>query len=97
MARPVRQIHNTGGQLLKIRLARAGAKKKASYRVVIIEGDNARDGRFVEIVGSYNPRREPPHVVLNHERIAHWIDVGAQPSETVKSLLKKWPQQKLAS
>lgn len=83
--------------MLKIRLARAGARKKASYRVVIIDGERARDGRFVEIVGSYNPRHEPPQVVLNHERIAHWISVGAQPSETVESLLKKWPQERIAS
>jgi small subunit ribosomal protein S16 len=64
---------------------------------VIIEGEKARDGRFVEIVGSYNPRSEPPQVVLKHDRIAHWISVGAQPSETVQSLLKKWPQQEVAS
>jgi small subunit ribosomal protein S16 len=83
--------------LLRIRLARTGAKKKPSYRVIIIEGDKARDGRFVEIVGSYNPRGNVPQVVLKHERIAYWISVGAQPSETVKSLLKNWPQQKLAS
>ena len=83
--------------MLRIRLARAGARKKASYRVVIIEGDKARNGRFVEIVGSYNPRHEPPQVVLKHERIAHWLSVGAQPSETVKSLLKKWPEPKVAS
>jgi small subunit ribosomal protein S16 len=65
--------------------------------VVIIEMDKARNGRFVEIVGSYNPRSEPPQVVLKHERIAHWLSVGAQPSETVKSLLKKWPEAKAAS
>jgi small subunit ribosomal protein S16 len=78
--------------LLKIRLARAGAKKKVSYRVVVIEGEKARDSRFLEIVGSYHPRQQPPQVVLNHERIAHWIGAGAQPSETVRSLLKKHPQ-----
>lgn len=78
--------------MLKIRLARAGARKKISYRVVVIEGERARDGRFVEIVGSYNPRREPPEVTLNHERVAYWMGVGAQPSETVRSLLKKTPQ-----
>jgi small subunit ribosomal protein S16 len=65
--------------------------------VVIIEGDKARNGRFVEIVGSYNPRHEPPQVVLKQERITHWLSVGAQPSETVKSLLKKWPEPKVAS
>jgi small subunit ribosomal protein S16 len=75
--------------LLKIRLARAGAKKKPSYRVVVIEAAKARNGRFVEIVGSYNPRHEPPQVVLNRERITYWLGVGAQPSETVESLLKR--------
>jgi small subunit ribosomal protein S16 len=83
--------------LLRIRLARTGARKKPSYRVVIIEGDKARNGRFVEVVGSYNPRSDLPQVTLKHERIAYWIGVGAQPSETVRSLLKKWPQQKVAS
>ncbi len=83
--------------MLKIRLARAGAKKKVSYRVVVIEGEKARDGRFLEIVGSYQPRQDPPQVVLNHERIAHWIGAGAKPSETVRSLLKKHPQAAAAS
>jgi small subunit ribosomal protein S16 len=83
--------------LLKIRLARAGAKKKASYRVVVIESAKARNGRFVEIVGSYNPRHEPPQVVLNRPRITYWLGVGAQPSETVESLLKRTPQENTAS
>jgi small subunit ribosomal protein S16 len=96
-ASPGRGEISLGGLLLKIRLARAGARKKASYRVVIIQAEKARDGRFVEIVGSYNPRSHPPEVSLNHERIAHWIGAGAQPSETVKSLLKRWPREKAAS
>ncbi|HLJ91202.1 MAG TPA: 30S ribosomal protein S16 [Candidatus Angelobacter sp.] len=75
--------------MLKIRLARAGARKKVSYRVVVMEGERARNGRFVEILGSYNPRRNPPEVVLDQERVAYWIGVGAQPSETVRSLLQK--------
>jgi len=78
--------------LLRIRLARAGAKKKVSYRVVVIDRESPRNGRFVEILGSYNPRREPPELVLNRERVAYWIKVGAQPSETVRSLLKKTPE-----
>ena len=57
-----------GGRLLRIRLARTGAKKKSSYRVVVIDRERARDGRFVEIVGHYNPRRTPPEIVLNRER-----------------------------
>ncbi|MGH9326820.1 MAG: 30S ribosomal protein S16 [Terriglobia bacterium] len=75
--------------MLKIRLARAGAKKKASFRVVVIEEKRARNGRFVEILGFYNPRREPPEVALKHERVDYWLGVGAQPSDTVRSLLKR--------
>ncbi len=74
--------------MLKIRLARAGAKKKVTYRVVVIDGERARNGRFVEILGSYNPRRNPPELVLNRDRVAYWVGVGAQPSETVRSFLK---------
>lgn len=83
--------------MLKIRLARAGAKKKVSYRVVVIEEKKARDGRFVEIIGFYNPRREPPEVALNQERVAYWLGVGAQPSETVRSLLKRTPKPQAAA
>ncbi|MCJ7503757.1 MAG: 30S ribosomal protein S16 [Acidobacteriia bacterium] len=80
--------------MLKIRLARTGAKKQSSYRVVVIEKEQARDGRFVEILGHYNARRNPPEVVLNRERAEYWLGRGAQPSETVKSLLKKAAQKK---
>ncbi len=75
--------------MLRIRLARTGARKKVSYRLVVADKENARNGRFVEILGSYNPRREPAELVVNRERAAYWIKVGAQPSETVRSLLKK--------
>ena len=77
--------------MLRIRLARTGAKKKSSYRVVVIDRERARDGRFVEIVGHYNPRRTPPEIVLKRERVDYWIGRGAQPSETVQSFLKKLP------
>jgi small subunit ribosomal protein S16 len=80
--------------LLRIRLARTGAKKKASYRVVVIEREKARDGRFVEILGHYNPRRNPAEVVLNRDRINYWLGRGAQPSETVRSLVKKTAEPK---
>jgi small subunit ribosomal protein S16 len=73
-------------------LARTGAKKKASYRIVVIEGEKARDGRFLEILGNYNPRRHPPALVVNKERANYWISRGAQPSETIQSLLKKAPE-----
>ena len=78
--------------MLRIRLARTGAKKKGSYRIVVIDRERARDGRFVEILGHYNARREPPEVVFNRERVNHWLSRGAQPSETVRSLLKKAPE-----
>ena len=78
--------------MLRIRLARTGAKKKGSYRVVAIEREMARDGRFVEILGHYNPRRNPAEVVLKRDRIEYWLGRGAQPSETVRSLLKKTAQ-----
>jgi small subunit ribosomal protein S16 len=75
--------------LLRIRLARTGAKKKGSFRVVAIEREKARNGRFVEILGHYNPRRNPAEVVLKRDRIEYWLGRGAQPSETVRSLLKR--------
>jgi small subunit ribosomal protein S16 len=66
-----------------------GAKKKPYYRVVVTEQRQARDGRFVEILGHYNPRTNPPSVELDMQRVQHWIERGAQPSDTVSSLLKK--------
>jgi small subunit ribosomal protein S16 len=77
--------------MLMIRLARFGAKKKPTYRVVVIEKERARDSRAVEVVGTYNPVAQPAAVNLNHERIAHWIKNGAQPSDTVARLLKANP------
>jgi len=77
--------------MLMIRMARFGAKKKPSYRVVVIEKERARDSRSIEVVGLYNPVSSPPVVNLNHERIQYWIKNGAQPSDTVTRLLKKTP------
>lgn len=74
-----------------IRLARFGAKKKPSYRVVVIEKERARDSRSVEVVGWYNPIAKPAKINLNHERIQHWLGVGARPSATVERLLKANP------
>jgi len=75
--------------LLRIRLTRMGAKKNPYYRVVVTERRQARDGRFVEILGHYNPGTNPPSVELKMDRVRHWLEHGAQPSETVNSLLKK--------
>jgi small subunit ribosomal protein S16 len=66
-----------------------GAKKKPFYRIVVTERSQARDGSFLEIVGHYNPVTNPPVIELNMERVRHWIERGAQPSETVSSLMKK--------
>jgi len=77
--------------MLMIRLARFGAKKKPTYRVVVIEKERARDSRNIEVVGIYNPVAQPTQVKLKHERIAHWMKNGAQPSVTVARLLKANP------
>ena len=74
--------------MVAIRLARVGAKKKPSYRVVVMNKSRARDSRSIEIVGFYNPRLEPIEISLKRERIDYWLGVGAQPSDTVKRLIK---------
>ena len=75
--------------MLTIRLARTGAKKKGSFRIVVAERERARDGRFVEILGHFNPRRNPPEWVVKSERVEYWLGRGARPSETVQSFLKQ--------
>ena len=74
--------------MLMIRLARFGAKKKPFFRIVVIEKEKARDGRNIEVVGHYNPRTTPAKVDLKHDRVAHWVKVGAQMSSTVERLVK---------
>lgn len=75
--------------MLTIRLSRFGKKKKPFYRVVVTESSRPRDGRFVEIVGTYDPLKNPAEVKLNAERIKHWISRGAQPSDTVRSFIRR--------
>ena len=77
--------------MVMIRLARFGARKQPYYRVVVIEKDRARNGRSIEVVGTYNPRTNPASVNLKHERIAYWRGVGAQLSDTVAKLVQKFP------
>lgn len=77
--------------MLMIRLARFGAKKKPSYRIVVIQKERARDSRALEVLGYYNPLGKPAMVNLNHERVEYWIKAGAQPSETVARLIAKNP------
>jgi small subunit ribosomal protein S16 len=74
---------------VRIRLARHGAKKKPFYRIVVADSENPRDGRFLEKVGTYDPLKDPVEVSLNPDRIKYWMEKGAIPSDTVKSLLKK--------
>ena len=74
--------------MLMIRLARFGGKKKPAYRVVVIEKERARNSRSVEVVGTYDPLSKPKAVKLDHDRIAHWMKNGAQPSDTVARLMK---------
>ncbi len=75
--------------MLRIRLTRVGKKKQPVYGIVVTEKKRARDSRFVEIVGQYNPRREPAEINLKAERVQYWLSKGAQPSETVRSFLRK--------
>ena len=75
--------------MVKIRLRRTGAKKQPHYRVVVTDSRSPRDGKFIEIIGHYNPRTEPPTVEIKAERALYWLSVGAQPSEAVKRMLDK--------
>jgi small subunit ribosomal protein S16 len=72
-----------------IRLKRMGARKQPHYRVVVIEKDRARDGRPVEVVGTYNPRTNPATVELKRERVDYWVSKGAQMSDRVEKLVSK--------
>ncbi len=73
-----------------LRLTRKGAKKRPFYRVVAADSRFPRDGRFLEILGTYDPRLEANNVKLDMERVQYWLDQGARPSETVHNLLKKY-------
>lgn len=75
--------------MLRIRLSRTGAKKQPSYRVVVANIESKRDGRIVERIGHYNPRREPMEYMIDEDRALYWLSVGAQPSDPVRRLLDK--------
>ena len=74
---------------VKMRLRRMGAKKAPFYRVIVADSRSPRDGRFIEEVGYYNPLTEPAEIKIDAEKAKKWLNNGAQPTETVKSLLKK--------
>ena len=75
--------------MVKIRLARHGAKKKPFYRIVVTDSRSPRDGRFIDQIGYYDPTRQPTVVEIKKEKLDRWLQQGAQPSETVAHLIKK--------
>ena len=75
--------------MVKIRLRRMGAKKAPFYRVVVADSRFARDGRFIEEIGYYDPTKEPSVVKIDAEKAKQWLDNGAQPADTVREILKK--------
>jgi len=75
--------------MVRIRLRRTGRKKTPTYRIVVADSTSPRDGRFIEIIGQYNPRQGETALNLKTERANYWLDNGAQPSDTVRSLLRK--------
>ena len=75
--------------MVKLRLKRIGAKKQPSYRIVAADSRAPRDGRFIEILGFYNPRSNPAEIKLDEENILKWLNNGAQPTDTVRSILSK--------
>lgn len=74
---------------VRIRLKRGGAKKAPFYRLVVSESRSPRDGRFIEEIGTYNPVAQPAQVNIDEERALHWLQTGAQPSDTVRNLFSK--------
>jgi small subunit ribosomal protein S16 len=77
--------------MLAIRLRRMGSKKRAYFRVVVTDSRAARDSSFVEVLGHYNPRTKPETLQINRERLEHWVKVGAQPSDTIRTLVARMP------
>jgi small subunit ribosomal protein S16 len=78
--------------MLAIRLRRTGSKKRSYFRVVVTDSRAARDSSFVEVLGHYNPRTTPETLVLNRERLEHWVKAGAQPSDSIRTLVARMPE-----
>ena len=83
--------------MLAIRLTRLGTKKKPFYRIVVLEKSTARDGRSLEILGTYNPLHNPAQIELNAERVQYWQSKGAKPSDTVANLLRRYQERQAAA
>ena len=75
--------------MVKIRLTRVGLKKQPSYRIIVTDSRKARDSRYIEVLGYYNPRTRPQTEVLDEARALHWLNVGAQPSDSVERIMKR--------
>jgi len=73
---------------VRVRLTRVGSKKNPIWRVVVADRRSPRDGRFIEAIGHYNPQTKPSTIVLDHERLDHWLALGAEPTNTVKKLMR---------
>jgi small subunit ribosomal protein S16 len=73
----------------RIRLTRKGTKKRPFYRIVVAHSEAPRDGKFLEILGTYNPLTDPAEIQIDPERLREWLDRGAQPTDTVRSLIKQ--------
>jgi small subunit ribosomal protein S16 len=72
-------------------MRRAGSKNRPFYRIVVTESASARDGRFIEVLGHYDPRKKPEKLEVDRERLAHWLGTGAQPSDTLWTLIDRMP------
>ena len=73
---------------VRVRLTRVGGRKNAIWRVVVADGRSPRDGRFIEMIGHYNPQTQPSEIVIDRQRLQHWLDRGAEPTNTVKKLMR---------
>src|SRR5437660_8967428 len=86
---PIRAYRRTDESMVRIRLRRVGKRKQPFYRVVVADARSPRDGRFIEIIGQYNPLTNPSGITIDNDKALTWLRKGAQPSEQVKSLLKR--------
>lgn len=81
---------------VRIRLARLGRKKRPFYRIVVASSEAKRDGKFLEVVGTYDPMQDPAAITIKHDKLKNWLDQGAEPTETVRSLIAKCPAAEAA-
>jgi small subunit ribosomal protein S16 len=82
--------------MLSIRMRRTGSKKRPFFRIVVSEARSKKEGQFIEVLGFYNPRLKPAVFEINKERVAHWVKVGARPSDSVRTLMSKHMTRDLA-